>query len=45
MVGIQADDLLFFFGWQPGVVLPMTFSEIATLHGRGIEFLKRRPKK
>lgn len=35
---------MFFFNWQPGTVLPMPFSEIAMLHRRGIEFLKRRPK-
>lgn len=36
---------MFFFGWPPGAVLPLTFSDIIMLHRRGIEFLKRRPKK
>lgn len=36
---------MFYFGWQPGVVLAMPFSDIAMLHRRGIEYLKRRPKK
>jgi len=35
---------MFHFGWQPNVVLPLTFSEIGMLHHRGIEFLKRRSK-
>ena len=36
---------MFYFGWQPGAVLPLSFSDIAMLHKRGIDYLKRRPKK
>lgn len=34
---------MFHFGWQPTFVMTLPLSDIAMLHRRGIEFIKRRP--